>query len=95
MEAQFTQYPTLMEGKKILYVHGFASSGASGTAKSLRQLMPAATVISPDLPLSAKAAIDRKRTVQCYGISIGYAAGQELGQRQCINRGLLGCQVRV
>jgi len=57
MEAQFTQYPQLMQGKKILYVHGFASSGASGTAKSLRQLMPNATIISPDLPLSAHAAI--------------------------------------
>ncbi len=58
MEAQFTQYPNLMRGKKILYVHGFASSGASGTVKSLRQLMPNATIISPDLPLSAKAAIE-------------------------------------
>lgn len=58
METQVTQFPWLMEGKKILYVHGFASSGASGTAKSLRILLPKATVISPDLPLSAKAAID-------------------------------------
>lgn len=51
------QFPHLMEGKKILYVHGFASSGASGTAKSLRILLPNTEVISPDLPLRAKEAM--------------------------------------
>ncbi len=44
-------YPALMEGKKIMYVHGFGSSGQSGTVTLLRTLMPAATVIAPDLPL--------------------------------------------
>ena len=44
-------YPTLMKGKKIMYVHGFGSSGQSGTVTLLRTLMPAATVIAPDLPL--------------------------------------------
>lgn len=43
--------PDLMKGKKILYVHGFGSSGQTGTAKTLRMLMPNCTVISPDLPL--------------------------------------------
>ena len=47
----------MMQGKKILYVHGFASSGASGTAKNLRILLPNATVISPDLPVSPLAAM--------------------------------------
>lgn len=54
----YTQYPDLMQGKKILYVHGFASSGASGTAKNLRILLPNATVISPDLPVSPLAAME-------------------------------------
>lgn len=58
MEQSIIQYPQMMVGKKILYVHGFASSGDSGTAKNLRILLPNTTVISPDLPLSAKAAID-------------------------------------
>ena len=44
-------YPTLMKGKKIMYVHGFGSSGQSGTVTLLRTLMPQATIIAPDLPL--------------------------------------------
>lgn len=44
-------YPALMEGKKIMYVHGFGSSGQSGTVTLLHTLMPAATIIAPDLPL--------------------------------------------
>lgn len=46
------QYPELMKGKKILYVHGFASSGQSGTVKRLREVFPAAEVVAPDLPLN-------------------------------------------
>ena len=34
-----------------MYVHGFGSSGQSGTVTLLRTLMPAATIIAPDLPL--------------------------------------------
>ena len=44
-------YPAFMKGKKIMYVHGFGSSGQSGTVTLLRTLMPAATIIAPDLPL--------------------------------------------
>lgn len=58
MAETFTQYPEMMAGRKILYVHGFASSGASGTAKSLRILMPEAEVISPDLPVSPQKAME-------------------------------------
>lgn len=40
---------------KILFAHGFASSGASGTVMTLRQLLyaidPSVTVIAPDLPV--------------------------------------------
>lgn len=50
--------PTLMLGKKIMYVHGFGSSGQSGTVTLLRTLMPAATVIAPDLPLHPAEALD-------------------------------------
>ncbi len=45
------QYPELMSGKTVLYVHGFASSGQSGTVARLREVMPNARVVAPDLPL--------------------------------------------
>lgn len=46
MENQFVkQYPELMRGKKIMYVHGFGSSAQSGTVQMLRTLMPNATVV--------------------------------------------------
>ena len=58
METAATTYPHLMEGKKILYVHGFASSGASGTAKGLRLLLPQTEVIAPDLPVHPAEAME-------------------------------------
>ena len=51
------QFPDVMSGKKILYVHGFASSGQSGTVKRLRTVFPNATVIAPDLPIHPEEAI--------------------------------------
>ena len=45
------QFPDLMAGKTILYVHGFASSGQSGTVKRLREVMPQAKVVAPDIPI--------------------------------------------
>jgi len=52
------QFPDLMAGKKILYVHGFASSGQSGTVTRLRTVFPNATVIAPDLPVHPQEALD-------------------------------------
>ena len=43
--------PHLMAGKKILYLHGFASSGETGSVSTLRLLLPGATVLAPDLPV--------------------------------------------
>lgn len=43
--------PELMASKTILFVHGFASSGQSGTAKALRILLPNTKVLAPDLPI--------------------------------------------
>ena len=40
------QYPDLMAGKKILYVHGFGSSARSGTVKRIQDTFPQATVIA-------------------------------------------------
>ena len=45
------QFPELFSGKKVLYVHGFGSSGQSGTVARIREVLPQATVIAPDLPV--------------------------------------------
>ena len=58
MENSFIkQFPDLLKGKKIMYVHGFGSSGQSGTVRRLRTVFPNATVIAPDLPLHPEEAI--------------------------------------
>ena len=51
------QFPEMMKGKKILYVHGFASSGQSGTVAKIREMLPGATVVAPDLPVHPEEAI--------------------------------------
>lgn len=40
-----------MSGKTVLYVHGFGSSGQSGTVTRLRQVLPNARVVAPDIPV--------------------------------------------
>ena len=58
------QYPDLMSGKKIMYVHGFGSSAQSGTVTMLRTLMPNATVIAEDIPLHPAEAMTLLRDMQ-------------------------------
>lgn len=36
---------------KIIYFHGFGSSGASGTVEALRNLLPEDEIIAPDIPV--------------------------------------------
>ena len=55
------QFPDLMAGKTIMYVHGFASSGQSGTVGRLRTVFPHARVVAPDLPLHPQEALDLLR----------------------------------
>ncbi len=55
------QFPELMKGKKLLYVHGFGSSGQSGTVSRLRTVLPNATVLAPDLPVHPEEAIELLR----------------------------------
>lgn len=57
------QFPDLMSGKTVLYVHGFASSGQSGTVKRLREVMPQAKVVAPDIPIHPDEAIALLREV--------------------------------
>ena len=57
MNPYIKQYPDLCKGKKVLYVHGFGSSGQSGTVTRIREVLPNAVVIAPDLPVSPEEAI--------------------------------------
>lgn len=57
------QFPDLMAGKTVLYCHGFASSGQSGTVTRLREVMPQARVIAPDLPIHPAEAIALLREI--------------------------------
>ncbi len=43
--------PELFSGKKVMYVHGFASSAQSGTVGRLSVLLPYSKVIARDLPV--------------------------------------------
>ena len=79
MEQHYSRsFPGLMRNKKILYVHGFAASGRSGTVTSLRQLLPGATVVAPDLPVHPAEALgllrgvcERERPDLIIGTSMG------------------------
>lgn len=51
------QFPDLMAGKKVMYVHGFCSSAQSGTVKRLRTMLPEAEVIAYDLPIHPEEAM--------------------------------------
>ena len=55
------QFPELFAGKKVMYVHGFGSSGQSGTVSRIREVLPQATVIAPDLPIVPQEAMDLLR----------------------------------
>ena len=79
MEKQFhIEFPELMKGKKVMYVHGFASSAQSGTVALLRQLMPNAEVVADDVPLVPQEAIEflrRRAEEEKPDLIIGTSAG--------------------
>ncbi len=52
------QFPDMLRGKTLMYVHGFASSGQSGTVTRLRTVFPNTRVIASDLPVNPEEAID-------------------------------------
>lgn len=55
------QYPSIMKGKKIMYVHGFMSSAQSGTVARIREMLPSADVVAYDLPVHPQEAMDLLR----------------------------------
>lgn len=86
--------------KKILYLHGFASSGASGTVALLRReyfdrrSYNKCAVVAPDIPVDAaealpmlKALAERERPDLVIGTSMGAMYAQQLRgiKRICIN----------
>jgi len=52
------QFPDLLRDKTIMYVHGFGSSGQSGTVSRLRTVFPNTRVVAPDLPVHPQEALD-------------------------------------
>ena len=58
MNPYIKQFPDLMAGKKIMYVHGFLSSAQSGTVKMLQELMPNATLVAEDIPVHPEEGIE-------------------------------------
>ena len=87
----------LFPGKKILYVHGFASSGESGTVGRLRLLLPAATIVAPDVPVDPFEAREMLRKLCAkespdlvIGTSMGAMYTEQLAgyDRICVNPAL-------
>lgn len=52
-----------MRFKKIMYVHGFASSGSSGTVGLLHKFLPEVEIVAPDLPTDPLEALDLLKTM--------------------------------
>ncbi len=77
--------PDLMAGEKLLYLHGFASSGQNGTVRTLKTLLPETEVIAPDIPVDPKEAMDMLRELCAkespdliVGTSMGAMYGEQL-----------------
>lgn len=69
----------------MMYVHGFASSGSSGTVMSLRRHFPQWRVIAPDLPVDPfeamellRKTIDKEQPKLVIGTSMGGMYTQQL-----------------
>ena len=79
---------------KLIYFHGFASSGASGTVELLRKMLPSAQVIAPDIPVDPLEALPMLRQLVeaeqpdvIVGTSMGgmYAQQMHGHLRVCVN----------
>lgn len=78
-EGSFMELATIaLSGKTILYIHGFASSGNSGTAMEIQRLLPDCRVISPDLPVDPFEAFDMLSRIvrdELVDIAVGTSMG--------------------
>lgn len=85
---------TPLTKKKVMYLHGFASSAASGTVQTLREMLPDFDVVAPDIPVDPTEAlpflrslcVDEKPDV-IVGTSMGGMYAQQLRgyKRICVN----------
>ncbi|MBQ7742842.1 MAG: hypothetical protein IJT90_07980 [Bacteroidaceae bacterium] len=82
---------------KIMYFHGFASSGASGTVQLLRQMLPKVEVVAPDIPVDPAEALPflkqlckQEQPDLVIGTSMGgmYAHQMRDFKRVCVNPAL-------
>ena len=82
---------------KIIYFHGFGSSGASGTVETLRNLLPNVDVIAPDIPVDPIEALpflielcNTEKPDVIVGTSMGglYAHQMKGFKRTCVNPAL-------
>jgi hypothetical protein len=87
-----------MNNKKvIIYLHGFGSSGQSGTVKHLRKIFPQCNVLAPDIPVNPAEAIpflkklcEENKPDIIIGTSMGgmYAMQMYHYKRICVNPAL-------
>lgn len=79
---------------KLIYFHGFASSGASGTVQLLRKILPSAEVIAPDIPIDPlealpmlKELVENEQPDIIIGTSMGGMYAQQMHGflRVCVN----------
>lgn len=79
---------------KLVYFHGFASSGASGAVQLLRKIFPSAQVVAPDIPVDPEEALPMlQKLVQAeqpdviVGTSMGGMYAQQMHGflRICVN----------
>lgn len=79
---------------KLIYFHGFASSGASGTVQLLRKIFPSAEIIAPDIPVDPEEAlpllqnlVETEQPDLVMGTSMGgmYAQQMHGHLRICVN----------
>lgn len=82
---------------KIVYFHGFGSSGASGTVEMLRHLLPEDEIIAPDIPVDPQEALPylidfcaEQQPDLVIGTSMGgmYAHQMKGFRRICVNPAL-------
>ena len=82
---------------KIIYFHGFASSGASGTVQLLRQMLPEVEIVAPDIPVDPaeglpflKEFCQQQQPDLVIGTSMGgmYAHQMRNFKRICVNPAL-------
>ena len=80
--------------KKLMYLHGFGSSAASGTVRTLRELLPDFDVVAPDIPVDPAEALPFLRGLcmnevpdVIVGTSMGGMYAQQLRgyRRICVN----------